>query len=207
MTRWIPAVTALVAVVACGLVQGIWTDRWGLSDEPGQSAARLAQVPLQLPDWEGQVGEFKDSSSLAGRVWHRYVHRRTGKIVTILLVCDRPGIVAIHTPDVCYGASGYSMGNRVKFRPKGIEHAEFFTAPFRKSSSSEHSMLRIFWAWNGGGGWQAADDARTTFAGQRALFKLYFVREAAQVGDGVEDDPCVELMQQLLPELHQLLFS
>jgi hypothetical protein len=148
---------------------------------------------------------MKGPTDLAGRVWLRYVQRGTGKAVNLLLVCDRPGPVSIHTPDVCYGAGGYRMANQTKFSPKGGQPAEFFTALFRKTSASEQSCLRIFWGWNVGQGWQASDDPRTTFAGAAALFKLYLIREV-QATDAIEDDPCIDLMRQLLPELHQTLF-
>jgi hypothetical protein len=206
MTRWIPAVTAMAAVVACGVVHGLWTDRWGIAEEPAQSAARLTQLPLTLDDWDGEVQEFKDRSNLAGRAWLRYAQRRTGKNVTVLLICDRPGPVSIHTPDACYGASGYTMGTKLKFRPKGMQNTEFWSAPFRKSSVSDQSNLRIYWGWNAGNGWQAADDPRSTFAGFPALYKLYLIREMAQATDSVDDDACVDLMRQLLPELQKTLF-
>lgn len=206
MTRWIPAVTAVIAIVVCGVVQGLWSDRWVRSEEPARSATRLSQLPLELDDWQGEVQEMKDRTDLAGRVWLRYTQRRSGKVINVLLVCDRPGKVAIHTPEHCYAASGYTMATKTKFRPKGSERTEFWTAPFRRSSAADQSLLRIFWAWNVGEGWQAADDARTTFAGQSALFKIYLIREMTQASESVEDDACVELMRQLLPPLQQTLF-
>lgn len=208
MVRIFPTITAMTAALACGVVHGVWTDRWHLSTEPGASAARLSQVGLNLPDWEGQVVPGKQGKDMAGALHCRYTHRRSGKAVTLFIVCDRPGPVSIHTPDVCYGAVGFEVGAQSKYSPRLPADdlpASLWTARFRKTSSSDTTDLRIFWGWNAGTGWQAADDARMTFAKFPALFKLYLIREGPGE-DSLDDDPCVDLMRQLLPELRRSLF-
>ena len=142
MTRWIPVVTAVAAVIICGTVHGVWTGRWGLSDEPAASAAKLVGLPTTLDDWDGEVQPLSSRSGLAGQICQRYVHRGSGKSVTVFLVCDRPGPVSIHTPDVCYGAAGYQVSDPAKFAaPAGADAgaAEFWTSQFRKNTPSETS--------------------------------------------------------------------
>jgi hypothetical protein len=65
----------------------------------------------------------------------------------------------------------------------------------------------VFWSWNAGGIWQVADSPRLAFARFPVLFKLHLVRELAVPGEPPVDDPCVNLMQLLLPELQKLFFS
>jgi len=210
MIRWIPAVAAMAAILVCGAVQGVWTGRWGLSDEPAASAARLAAVPLALDDWDGEVQPMKSRLDSAGRLCHRYVHRATGKSVTVLVVCDRPGPVSIHTPVDCYGAAGYQVSDKAPFTAPAetdAAPAEFWTSQFRKNTPGETSYLRIFWAWGAAGSWQAADNPRRAFAGQHALYKIYLIREMTTANDPLADDPCIELMRQLLPALRQALFE
>jgi hypothetical protein len=209
MVRIFPTLTAMTAVIACGVVHGVWTDRWHLSTEPAASAARLSQVPLNLADWEGQTVPGKQGKDMAGAIHYRYTHKRSGKSVTLFIVCDRPGPVSIHTPDVCYGAVGFEVGAQTKYSPRlppDEPSATLWTARFQKKTSSDTTDLRIFWGWNAGEGWQAADDARLAFAKFPALFKLYLIREGAGE-DSPDDDSCVELMRQLLPELRRALFA
>jgi len=204
--------TALVAVLVCGTVHGLWNNRWGSSRELAASAAKLARVPLSLEDWEGrdvQV-ERRPGTEMAGELHRRYVHRRTSQVVSIFIVCDRPGPVSIHTPDVCYEAAGYEVQSPTTFVPQlgsDAPAAQFRTARFRKKVTVDPTFLRIFWSWNATGAWQAPDDPRWAFPSQAALFKLYLIRETTGADEPLETDPCVELMKQLLPAMHQALFS
>ncbi|HKM53919.1 MAG TPA: exosortase-associated EpsI family protein, partial [Isosphaeraceae bacterium] len=169
MRRIYPALTALVAVILCGTVHGLWINRWGTFKEPGVSAARLAQVPLSLEDWEGQEikVERRPGTEMAGELHRRYVHRRTGMVVSVYVVCDRPGPVSIHTPDVCYEASGYEVQSPVTVAPplgSDAPAAQFRTARFRKKTAADPTFLRIFWSWNAAGAWEVPDDPRWAFA-------------------------------------------
>lgn len=209
MTRIFPTVTAALALIACGAVHGLWTNRWQLSDEPAQSAAKLRQVSLTLGDWEGEVGGAHLGKDMAGALYHRYRHRQSGQIVTVFIVCDRPGPVSIHTPDVCYEAVGYEVTKPARFTPPAAGGAgpTFWTARFHKKRGADGANdLRIFWSWNAGQGWQAADDARLAFARFPALFKLYVIHETAG-DDSLADGPALDLMKQLLPELQRTLFD
>ena len=51
------------------------------------------------------------------------------------------------------------------------------------------------------------EDPRFAFAGQEALFKLYLIREVPVPDESLDDDPCVELMRQLLPAMRTTLFD
>lgn len=210
MFRLLLPLTGMVAVIVTGTVHGLWTDRWRLSDEPGASAARMEHLPLALPDWEGQVvgTRERDLGGAAGYIHRRYVHNRTGKEVTLFLVCGRPGPVSIHTPDVCYGGGGYDMLSQMTYAPTlgpAAPAAEFKTAQFRKKQAADQTYLRVFWGWSATGAWSAPEDPRFTFAHHAALFKLYLIRELAVPDEPLDEDPCVELMRQLLPALRQIL--
>src|ERR1700733_14806967 len=123
MFRMIPVVPGAAGVVAGGVVQGFGTDRGNPAIEPAEAAARLNDLPLSLGDWEGQAIDAKPSAAagpIAGMIQRRYVNRMTGDTVVIAVVCGRPGPVSIHTPDVCYGASGYTVGQRVRRSIAGV---------------------------------------------------------------------------------------
>jgi hypothetical protein len=204
--------TAILAILCCGVVHGLWTDRWGAGPEPIWAAAMLERLSLTLGDWEGRsIDQDNDQpEGVTGCLIRYYTHRHTGQGVTMFLVCGRPGPVSIHSPDACYVASGFEMDTPTIFpipsTIKGVE-GEFRTACFRKIRSSGQKNLRIFWSWNATDGWSVPADPRSTFVHHPVLYKLYLIREMASEMESLHDDPCVDLMRHLLPELQETLFG
>jgi hypothetical protein len=208
MLRTLAAVFATIAMVASGLLHGYWTDRWKTPVEPAVAAARLEHIPTSFGDWEVQDVENQTGAvdpSLAGSLQRQYVNRRTGQKVVIVLVCGRPGPVSIHTPEACYGASGYLVGGRTRAPAPGST-GEFWTADAIRTTANEETKVRIYWAWNAGTGWTPADDARITFARAPVLHKLYVVRDLSTLEENSKADPCLDFMQALLPQLDRVLF-
>jgi hypothetical protein len=211
MTRIYPPLTALLLLVVCGVVHGLWTDRWARGEEPAAAADRLDRLPLVLGDWEGQVltVDTRHLGSISGCLYRHYVNRRSGADVSVFLVCGRPGPVAIHTPDVCYGASGYVVGSRSTYSlPSGsLPPGQFYTAQFRKTKATEQMNLRVFWSWYAAGNWVVAENPRFAFAHHPVLYKLYLVHQTAPGSESFADDPCIDLMSQLLPEMQRTVLS
>src|SRR5262245_5487809 len=115
MLKWIASLTASAVLVASGLVHGFWTDRWVPPADVARAADRLDELPLDVGPWKGHKTEVKPGQAgagVAGCIQRRYENVQTGAGVAIALVCGRPGPVSIHTPEVCYGASGYLVGKR-----------------------------------------------------------------------------------------------
>ena len=206
--------TALALLIPCGILHGLWTDRWGVSDEPAASVARLARLPLTVGEWDGREIETDPreggAGKVAGHVLRRYENRRTGGAVSVLLVCGRPGPVAVHTPEVCYGGAGYDLAAapvRYVARPEPSGRpGEFWEATFHRRDAAGPVRLRILWAWNAAGAWEAPDNPRLAFARFPALYKVYVLRETASSGEEPGEEPCKEFLRRLLPELETALF-
>jgi hypothetical protein len=204
---------ATAAAVASGVVHGRWTDRWYADEETGAVASRLERVSDELGEWQGEPleQESKPPKGVAGHYVRRFVNRRNGEGVTVALVGGRPGPVSIHTPDACYGASGFEVATQTRYKMphEGSEpEVEFCTAQFLRQRASERTQLRIFWAWSTDGNWQAPENPRVEFARQPVLYKLYLVREMNTPDQPLSpDDPCLALMQQLGAELRKALFE
>jgi hypothetical protein len=212
MRRILITIAAIAAVLATGIVHGIWTGRWEFTDEPGTSVARLPQVPMDLGDWQGQRLDAESDmvGEASGCLLRRYTNKWTGANVTVFLLCGRPGPVAIHPPDSCYAAGGYEVTTPSLFKApaeKDSAAPEFRVARMRKKRASDQSQLRVFWSWNDGSGWRVPANPRWTFAASRVLFKLYLVRELPDFEEPLDDDPSLDLMRRLLPELNHTLFS
>ncbi|MCC6420729.1 MAG: exosortase-associated EpsI family protein [Gemmataceae bacterium] len=218
MTRLLPVAAAVVVLLFSGLVHGVWTDRWAELEDLHAAVARLDRLPLNLGEWQGEEVPMKNrqSSGLAGCLARRYVHRPTGKAVTIFLGCGRPGPVSIHTPDVCYAASGFEVEAKKEVAlpaDSACPGAAFYTSMLRHTRGGDRTQMRIFWSWHADGKWEVAENPRFTFARQQILYKLYVIREAtglnAGLGRGGElsADPCVELMNQLLPAFRRQVLA
>ncbi len=199
MLRYIPVVFATMVVIACGVVHGFWTDRWVTGAEPLEQGRRLAELPLTLGDWDGQPIESKSSQGdeVTGWLQRRYTNRKTGEAVTMAIVCGRPGPISIHTPDVCYGASGFTVGHHRRDRVPG-DKGEFWTADAVRGSATGETKLRIYWGWNDGSGWLSVDDARQTYPRSPVLHKLYVIRELSNSTKD-ENEPCLRFLQSMVP--------
>src|SRR5262245_28308638 len=157
MVRILPMAVAVTALLFSGVVHGLWTDRWTVSGDLAAALERLDQVPLNVGDWDGQAIPMDRNRSRDGvTVRRRFLNRKNGKMVTMPRMCGRPGPVSVHTPDVCYPASGYDGEPPVAFAfpPKSASPtAAFWTADYHKIKAAEQTNLRIFWSWNAAGQW------------------------------------------------------
>src|SRR4051812_35665079 len=113
MTRCLPAIAAALLLLGFGVAEGKWTNRWHQSHAAEDAGRRLAEIPLTLGEWQGTSGELDPrqavKAELSGSILRQYTHKSNGTTLTVLLVCGRPGPVSVHTPDVCFAGSGFTM--------------------------------------------------------------------------------------------------
>jgi hypothetical protein len=202
---------AVLAVVATGVVHGFWTGRWAGDRAAVDVAARLGQVALDLGEWQGRdlEADARLKEGLSGVLYRSYVHRESGKAVTVYLVCGRPGPVAVHTPDVCYAANGFEVTTlgRQSVRPEsGEPPADLEAARVLKTRATGQVRQHIFWSWSATGAWQVPDNPRLAFARYPLLYKIYLIHDLSHAAEAAEEDPCLDLMRQLRPELRRALF-
>lgn len=205
---------ALPLLLAYGLALGLWTNRWHTSAPLQAATARLADVPLDVGDWQGQELELSPRqvtiAEIDGYLMRRYTHKPTGAALTVLLVCGRPGPVSVHTPDVCYGGMGYRPQKfpiRETLEVEGITKgkAAFWGATFAKADVAAPDRLAIRWSWNATGDWEGPDNPRWRYGSKAALYKLYVVRPLVE-SKGSAEDPATVFLRQFLPELEKALF-
>jgi hypothetical protein len=209
MTRILPVATAVVALISCGVVHGLWTDRWVPKSDPAAAAARFDGLPLTVGDWEGEALEVspRELQGLSGYLARRYVNRDTGDVVTLALMCGRPRVVSIHSPDVCYAASGYEVTAPSRYGPADLPgRASFWMTEMVRSRAAEQTRLRVFFAWSAAGAWEAPDNPRVAFAGVPVLYKLYLLRDLPAGNAPLADDPCLDFFKRVQPELQECLF-
>jgi hypothetical protein len=216
MLRLVTLCTAAAAVIAAaGIAHGRWTGRWTHADAPARAAAALAGVPTTVGEWAG-TNEDMPAEQFArtgadGFLVRRYENRLTGDVVTVMLVCGRPGPISVHTPDVCYAGAGYAAAGppaREGVRPANAGPVDLWTALFRRPGAVGQQTLKVYWGWRASdrGGWSAPENPRWQFARAPALFKLYVIR--AVTGDEQSPtDPGHEFLAEFLPALDAALAS
>lgn len=213
MSRILPIVVAVPAVLIAGYVHGRWTDRWMPSRAVELAVARLNNVPIKFGPWQGHdqklSAETIKRAGIDGYVMRRYEAPGQG-IVSVLLVCGRPGPIAAHTPEVCYDGAGYSaIAEPAQLAiPLGLarDHDRLFSSIFARLESPRPAALRLIWAWNGDGTWETSNHPRLTFAKYRCLYKIYLVRDLPTGDVHTDDDVPIKFAEALLPELNKSLF-
>lgn len=212
MLRSWPLVAALLIVAASGVTHGVCSGRWSAAEEMQTAVDRLALLPHAVGDWEGKdladdnLGKFREE--IPGALQRRYLRKGSKQEVLVMLVCGKSGPVSVHTPEVCYQGNGWRMAsNRTQHAvPLGAEAAAFWKAAFVKEGLGLRDELRIYWAWNAAGSWQAASEPRLTFARHPVLHKLYVIYRVPP-GERPENDPAPAFLRELLPAIQQHVLS
>lgn len=222
MFKYVPIAVVVTLIIGFSIFQGIWSDRWS---DPAVAASvfieRLGSVPSSVGDWESldtksnlSAAEEKRQMEVAGalgNVSRTYTNKKTGKKVSLFLICGHARKVTGHTPDRCYPSAGFtSYGQQAKHSVdcEGTA-AEFYTKIFKKQEPEGDRILQVFWTWSNGAAWQAPDSPVRTFGGVRALYKMYLVN-AVKPGTGMKEaleaSPCIDFCQEFVPQLNQMLF-
>jgi len=213
MRRTFPFLAAALIALLGGVAYGLRTDRWSISGDLQEAAARVADVPLSFGDWEGHDQKIdRRELAMAGIVGYasrRYENRRDGTAVGVLIVCGRPGPISVHTPDICYAGVGYELAGSPDRVPltyaKPRRAAETMWADFVKQGAVVPTQMRIFWAWSTGGPWKAPENPRLAHASHGALYKLYVTHETPGPAGPVGEGRGFAFLQAFLPELDRAL--
>ena len=207
-------VIALAVLVTAGVIEGIRTNRWGVTEDLQTASARLKDVPRVVGPWTGTdlwiEPKILERAEATGSLSRVYQNNKTGTAVSALLLCGPSGPIGAHTPDICYGGLGYKMmGREVR---KTITLADgtvsaYWSCQFTKPDSPGDLGLEVVWAWGVDGGWVAADEPRREFISHNALHKLYVTRglTPADRDDRVPPDPIREFLMEFLPEVKKAI--
>jgi hypothetical protein len=208
MTRFLPLLVGVAAVVASAFDSGRQTGRWGQSSDLKAAADRVALVKESFGDWNSTPRQLDARqlkvAGVVGYISRLYVNPATGAKTQVLLICGRPGQIAVHEPDICYGAAGYGrVGELSKLK---VGDDEFKVGKFVKGPPNPDA-LRIVWGWTTGDGkWLAPDNPRGSFGRNTgALYKVYVIRQSEAADADAVEDPALPFLNELLPELKRSL--
>jgi hypothetical protein len=197
-------------LVAGGVVHGMWTHRW--DDTMGENAGvdLLAKLDGPLGDWQPGPASAVDARDIPKGAWasaRPFVNQKANKRAVASVTAGVPGVVAAHTPDVCFLGSGYKLKNppsKQTLPMPGGGSAEFYVADFEKTSASGTEAVRCRWTWTADGTWHAPDYPRLFFAKSQVkmpvLYKLYVVHPIGDE-DLTKNDPYRTLAADLAASL------
>jgi hypothetical protein len=215
MSRFIPFVVGLGILLGSELVHGHWTNRWRWSDEPRASCAKLPRQdePLILGDWKGYpTPPLQEQDIIIGEIagyFHQVFKHPRGYVLEVLVVCGRPGPIAVHTPEVCLGGEGFIQEDTKQRYPVRLadQTAEFWLGQFYRYDGGLRRDQRQFWTYSTNGSWTAEDNPRFRFAGLPALYKIYIMRQMSRKDEKLEEDPTTEFIKVFMPEMQKRLFA
>ncbi|TWT99922.1 hypothetical protein Pla108_08660 [Botrimarina colliarenosi] len=222
MSRIVPIVIAVVAIAALTFIEGRMSERWGDNRHCDYCATLLDDVPKKIGNWVGvdnEVGEReREVAGARGYVSRTYKNEASGQSVGIWFIVGHARDTFRHTPDICYGGSGFAMqGDQRAFHLDDPE-ADFWTAKFsRPSRTGGVEQQRVFWTWfrpQADSGepvtWRVpgsmGDSAtRYEFAAAPALFKLYFTTSGDAAEQEGDESVCMTFAREFLPTVEPLL--
>jgi len=140
----------------------------------------------------------------------KYVDQVDGSVVHFYLSYGPTDSIVAHTPPVCYQANGYTWLRpdlRQSIGPTEPGELAFWVSQFSggESPGAAPVHLRVFWSFWADGKWQVPSNPGRTFRHTPATYKCYAIRQITGVGEPTVGDPCVRLLDLLLPKIEAIL--
>lgn len=213
--RLLPVLLSIVTIVASGFLHGQWTDRWGTTHDVTDAAVRLDDVPITIGDWYSEELEIParqiKAAEAVGHLSRVYRNRVDGSEVNVMILCGRPGPIAVHPPTVCFTGAGFGLDTEPeKFLVKAEDSSplgEFWVGDFVKDSAAVRFRMRTFWSWNADDNWQVPNNTRVAFARYPYLYKMYVTRQLPSNEVPVSEDAAGDFLRLFIPELKRVLFQ
>jgi len=213
MPRSLVIYGSVALLVAAGVFEGLRTNRWGQTEDMKAAVTRLNAVPANFGDWTSTEDPIDEKvlkvAEATGNISRTYSNRKTGNVVSVLILCGPSGPIGAHTPDVCYRGIGYEMAGDQEHRTLSLadgRKATYWTAAFQKQATGDN-RLRVAWAWGTDGDWVASTSPRSEFVLRSALYKLYVSRPTAPADRDANPpvDRIQEFLADFLPEVKKAL--
>jgi hypothetical protein len=212
MVRSALIVGALAVLITAGVMEGVRSNRWGVSEDLQAEAGKLTNIPPGCGDWTGSDTpmdqKILDKAEAVGALSRAYQNKTSGATVSVLVLCGPSGPIGAHTPNVCYAGLGYQMVGRETRKTVSLQDgstATYWSGRFEKGNGEPG--LVVAWAWGVGGEWTASEAPRREFAFRDALFKLYVSRSltAGEQAGQTGPDPTQEFLKDFLPGVKKAL--
>jgi hypothetical protein len=223
MSRYLPIVLGVLAIVGLTIPQIRMSDRFADSNVSAEQRAKLLEsIPNKIGDWVGEDMTIdptvRQTAGAVGAVSRVYRNSRTGDKVDLWLIVGHGRVIAAHTPNICYQASGFEMRAAesslypMVFSDQPRE-SPFWTNTFFKEDVTGRRLVRVFWSWynpesadnQGQVVWEAPENARWHFGNTRALYKMYFTSEMKDQLETADQSACLRFAKEFMPVVNEAL--
>lgn len=213
MTRNLFSITAILLVVGIGIAQGMLSDRWGIPANVTAAAQMLQSIPLTVGKWQGRDGEplSERAVKVSGAVGYisRSYSNDSSDVVSVMILCGRPGPISSHAPDVCFEGAG--LVQTADAQPRAVPgeagaKRTFNTAEFRPPATRPGPNVGTYWGCSvDGREWDAVSDGRFEYAGHPHLYRAIITSTSPMtVAEG--ETPVIEaFLAEFLPVVSQTL--
>lgn len=207
------------AAVLCGLAllvgggywQGQEAGRWQpRADRQAVDFNAISRAPDGWTSTDFSLGQKETNvAGIDAYLARRYLHTESGEEVTVLILSGKGGPISVHPPEVCFSGQGYK--NEAKIvqvslpGSAGTNDHQFDLAVFRGSDSTDGHRIQLLWGWTTSGIWSVPANPRLAFARSPRLYKMYVSRSLQTNHDRQDAALCLDLMQQLIPEMERAL--
>ena len=210
--RFIPCLLAILIMAGSGVIHGLIVDRWAPSKNFSELVARLENIPMEIGSWQGVSQTIPDNhldiGQIDGYLSRTYTNQENRAVISLLIVCGKPGPISVHTPDICFSGVGYELKNapeRSNIIPEDDPSltVEAFSADFKKANDIQPHDLRVLWTWCDGQAFRAPANPRFTFADRSFLYKVYITQVTGRGGSVTERDDSDSFLKTVIPILQR----
>ncbi|MDA7503499.1 EpsI family protein, partial [bacterium] len=182
-------VLGLTVILGSGVVQGIQGGRWGNSESLMKAAQRLDEIPRQFGDWTSTENEMSlrelQIAEAVGHFTRTFVNSKTGKQISVMILCGKPGPISVHPPTVCFVGAGWGLESEPTVTNIEPEDGSFWAGRFSKNKDGQRIVMETKWGWSSSSHWKAFENARLETAGQSFLYKMYISAAVIQSSENV----------------------
>jgi len=205
---WAKVVLVIVLAGASAGVRGVRANRYAEMVEAGEVPPfALEDLPMVIGPWHGEeakldseVARVTGATSMASR---EYVNGRTGVKLSVIVLYGPASKVYIHSPEVCYPAAGFrpSEGPLIQKIPIGQRELPFASLLYEKGFGSVLDRRQVYYSWYYAGKWSPAMLKQKQVDRMPGMFKVHIERRAGMREQIDLNDPCVDFLKLLLPDL------
>lgn len=206
----------LLGTLGSGWLHGRMVQRWGQAEALRSAAEQLqdglpqrlgAWLLVKSPEFEEGVAEILQCAAYLNGV---YTNEQTGDTIVVAIVAGPSGPTSVHTPEICYSAQDYAMGNnrqRVTVHDISGQTHTFWQVDAHSLHANQPDH-RLLYGWSRGPQWEAADGPRFAFAGLPVLYKLQLAAPPQDHNPtDLNSDACQDFLSRFLAHIQPRLVT
>jgi hypothetical protein len=204
------AVAALALLIGSGLLRAQQVRRVEATISTGRTEGKfdLSTIPLDLGDWHGAATKLDDqivratgSDDLTTR---RYVDRRTGVALDVIVLYGPTSEIFIHSPQLCYPKAGFDSQGDVVDRAIdcGGTPAVFRSVAYAKGDPGSREIQDVYFSWRYNGSWTPVLGVPRQLERIPGMYKVQVARRITpNEVHGSAADPIESFLRVLIPDL------